>query len=363
MPDGLIATLVFLTAVAASAVTIKPIKTFCERFNILDMPGPNRIHQTPIVRLGGLAIFLGFMAGLTLSFVLPVVRFPVEVERIMLLIGGLTLVVAIQFYDDVIGIKPMPRLALQILAAAIVVLPRVRGERFGIAIDQFNAPWIGEVHLPLIIAIGFTMFWIVGMMNAINWSDGLDGLASTICLVASIVLFLHTFFWPRGDPQFTISLLAVALAGAIVGFIPFNWHPSRIILGDTGAMTLGFVLGTISIIGGAKIATALLALGVPIVDMAWIILYRILNGGSPAQRDTSHLHHRLLAAGWSQPQIVAGYGVVTLIFGVSGLLLPTRELKLIALVVLGLVVLSVIGWQTWALRSTNRSALLNSEDH
>jgi UDP-N-acetylmuramyl pentapeptide phosphotransferase/UDP-N-acetylglucosamine-1-phosphate transferase len=308
----------------------------------LDQPGERRVHTTPIPRLGGLAMFLGFIVALSVSFALPVDRFEQEVERILLLIAGGTILVGMMFFDDIIGIPPLPKLGIQIGVALLVVAPRLRGEVHGIAIDQFNAPFIGQVSLPLAAAIPFTVFWIVGMMNSVNWADGIDGLAGSIGLVACIVLFLHTYFRPKGDPQFTISLLAIALAGAIVGFLPFNWHPARIIMGDTGAMFLGFGLATISIIGGAKIATALLALGVPILDMAWVIIFRLAHGRSPLRADRGHLHHRLLDAGLSQRQVVACFACLTGVFGALALALPSREDKLVAMGVMGAVLIGLI---------------------
>jgi UDP-N-acetylmuramyl pentapeptide phosphotransferase/UDP-N-acetylglucosamine-1-phosphate transferase len=248
------------------------------------------------------------------------------------------------FIDDIVGVPPIPKLLLQIAAAAIVVAPRFRGPDHGIVIETFNAPFLNTVNLPLLVGIGFTIFWIVGMMNAVNWSDGLDGLAATISLIASVVLFLHTYLRPAGDPQFTISLLAIALAGAIVGFLPFNWHPSSIIMGDSGAMFLGFALATISIIGGAKIATTLLAMGIPILDTAWVIIYRVIHGRSPVVADRGHLHHRLLDAGLSQPQVVGCFAVLTAAFGASALALPTRESKLYVLLLMGVVLLALIAW-------------------
>jgi len=269
-------------------------------------------------------------------------RFQVEIERILLLIVGATIVVAVMFVDDLVGIRPLPKLAAQVAAAIIVVLPRLRDEAHGIVIEQFNAPFIGTVSLPLGAALAFTVFWIVGMMNTVNWADGIDGLAASIALIASIILFLHTYYRPSGDPQFTISLLAIALAGSVIGFLPHNWHPSRIIMGDCGAMFLGFALATISIIGGAKIATALLAMGVPILDVAWVIVFRIVNGRSPASADRGHLHHRLLDAGLSQPQVVACFAGLTAAFGALALALPTREAKMGALLIMGVVVLLIM---------------------
>ena len=344
MPHALIAAIVGLLAVAGAAATIPPIRDIARRLQLLDQPDERRVHTIPIPRVGGLGVYFGFMVAVGGSFMLPVERFGVEIERILLMIIGATLIVAVMLFDDIVGIPPLPKLGIQLGAAAIVVLPRLRGETHGIVIEQFNAPYIGTVTLPLLVAIGFTVFWIVGMMNAINWSDGIDGLAASITLVATVILFLHTYFRPSGDPQFTISLLAIALAGAIVGFLIYNWHPASIIMGDTGAMFIGFALATISIIGGAKIATALLALGVPILDTAWVILYRVMHGRSPLGADRGHLHHRLLDAGWSQRQIVAGVAGITALFGTLSLALPTREAKFVAMIVMGLVLLALIAW-------------------
>jgi UDP-N-acetylmuramyl pentapeptide phosphotransferase/UDP-N-acetylglucosamine-1-phosphate transferase len=191
--------------------------------------------------------------------------------------------------------------------------------------------------------VGFTIFWIVGMMNTMNWLDGLDGLASSVTLVATAVLFAHTYFWPRDNPQFTISIIALVLAAAVAGFLPFNWHPSKTILGDAGANFLGFTLAVLSIIGGAKIATALLALGLPVLDVAWVILYRIRHGRSPLSADRGHLHHRLLDRGWSQAKITLFVAGISAMFGVLALVLPTRGSKLAAMFGLGLVLLFTVG--------------------
>ncbi len=345
MSHALIAGVTFLSAALVAHKALPALMTFASRYGLMHEPGdPRRVHQIAVPRIGGIAIFLGFLIGIAVTLVLPVDRFSEEIERLLLLTIGATVIVIAMFFDDVIGLGPIQKLVIQVAVALFVIAPRLHDEQSGIVIEQFNLPFAGTISLPLAVAFLFTTFWIVGMMNALNWSDGLDGLAATIALSASTVLFLHTYFWPRGNPQFTISLLAIALCGAIVGFLPANWHPGRIIMGDTGAMFLGFALATTSIIGGAKIATALLALGVPIVDMAWVIVSRTLQGRSPMSPDRGHLHHRLLDAGWSQPQIVVTYGTITLATGVAGLLLPTRELKLGALLVVGVGVMAAIAF-------------------
>jgi UDP-N-acetylmuramyl pentapeptide phosphotransferase/UDP-N-acetylglucosamine-1-phosphate transferase len=338
-----IALLVFSVTLVASIVFVAKAIELGHRLGLLDQPGPRRLHTVPVPRCGGVAVFLAFVLGVTLSFALEVQRFGVEVERILLTLGAAALIVGVMVYDDVLGISAQIKLLLQIGVALIVVLPRLRGERHGIVIEQFNAPLLGEISLPLVVALGFTVFWIVGMMNALNWIDGLDGLAASVTLVACAVLFGHTYFWPRDDPQFTISILPLALGAGVFGFLLFNWHPARIILGDAGANFLGFALAILSIIGGAKIATALLALGLPILDVAWVILYRLAHGRSPLEADRGHLHHRLLDRGWSQARIVSFVAGASGVFGLLALVLPTRELKLGAMFVLGLVLLSTVG--------------------
>jgi len=337
-----IALIIFAMTGALSALLVGRTIVLSRRLGLLDQTGPRKIHKTPVPRAGGVAVFAAFVVGLTFSFSLDIVRFPRETERLLLLLGAATLIVAVMIYDDAIGIAPLPKLGWQIGAALLVIVPRVRGENHGIVIEQFNAPVIGVIEVPIVIAFGLTLFWIVGMMNTLNWVDGLDGLAASVTLVVCTILFAHTYFWPREDPQFTVSILPLVLAAAVIGFLPFNWHPARIILGDAGANFLGFALAVAAIIGGAKIATAILALGLPVLDVAWVIVYRIAHGRSPLNADRGHLHHRLLDNGWSQAQIVLFVAGTSLLFGMSSLLLPSREAKLAAIVALGLVLVVIL---------------------
>jgi UDP-GlcNAc:undecaprenyl-phosphate GlcNAc-1-phosphate transferase len=338
-----IALAIFASTAALSVALVSRTIVLCHRLGLLDQPGPRRVHLSPLPRAGGLAVFLAFTFGLMVSFSFDVDRLGSEPERLVLLLAGSCLIVGFMVYDDTIGIPARLKLVAQTTAAALVVVPRFRGRDHGIVIDSFNVPIAGQISLPLLVAVGFTIFWIVGMMNTMNWIDGLDGLAASVTLVACAVLFAHTYFWPRHDPQFTISILPLALGAAIVGFLPYNWHPARIILGDAGANFLGFSLAVLSIIGGAKIATALLALGLPVLDVAWVIMYRIAHGRSPLVADRGHLHHRLLDRGWSQSRIVLFVAGVSAVFGLLALVLPSRGYKLGAMLVLGLVLLSTVG--------------------
>lgn len=338
LTHGVIAILIAGLAALLTSSLLPTLIQVADQLHLKSAPTLERhVHSKPLPRIGGLAMFVAFVAAVAVSFWLPVERYPIEVERIALLLAGSVMIVAVMLVDDVVGVSPSVKLFWQVAGAAIIIVPRLRGESHGLVIDQFNNPFGGIVHLPLVIAIAFTLFWVVGFMNTLNWIDGLDGLAGSVTLVAAAVLFFHTFFRPAGDPQFTISLLPAALGGAVIGFLPYNWHPAKILMGDVGAMFLGFALAVISIIGGAKIATALLALWLPILDVAWVIVYRILNGRSPLKADRGHLHHRLLDLGWTQRQIVLLFTALSAGLGGASLFIPKPELKLFALIGAGII--------------------------
>ncbi len=339
MNHALIALCLFLATSGLSALLVWKSIEVGHRAGVVDRPTERGVSQRIVARSGGIPLTIAALTGLALSFSFDVYRFPAEIERLLLLsIGGL-IIATIMLVDDAIGLSARLKLISQLAVALLVVLPRLRGDMHGISLDQFNFPAVGAVSLPEAIAIPVTILWFVGMMNAVNWSDGMDGMAASLSLVASVVMFLHTYFWPRGNPQFTISLLALVLAAAIAGFLPFNWHPARIMLGDSGANFLGFMLAGLSIIGGAKMATALLVLGLPILDVAYVIARRGYLRRPIAGADMSHLHHRLLRRGWSQSQVVLVVSAVSLTFGLMALLLPNREAKLLAMGVLGLLML------------------------
>lgn len=344
MDKGIIALILFAITLGASYAFVAKASSLFERWGLVDRPGPQRVNPNVVARGLGVAMYLAFLVGIGVSFSLPVERFPIETERILLMIIGAAIVVAVMLVDDAIDLPPMVRLIWQIVASMMIIMPRFQGESRGIILEQVNLPLLGVTTFPLVIAVVGTVVWLVGMMNVMNWVDGLDGLAATISLVACSVLFIHTYWGFGGLPQFTISLLPLMLGAAIIGFLPFNWYPSKVIMGDAGAMFLGYMLGVMSLIGGAKIGMMLLVLGFPIMDGLWVTINRIMNGQNAMHRDVRHLHHRLLRAGFNQKQIVLIFSGISGIFGAAALLLPTREYKLIALIVLGVVLLLIMWW-------------------
>lgn len=344
MSHATIAIIVFLTTCGASVAFVSKASELFNRLGLVDQPGPRRVHRVAVPRGLGVALFLAFLVGVGVSYVLPVERQSVETERILLMVIACAIVVGVMLVDDAVSLGPGVKLVWQCVAAGIVILPRLNGEARGIVIEQVNVPFVDTVSLPLGVALLGTFVWFIGLMNVMNWIDGLDGLASTVTLVACIILFVHTWFGPEGLPQFTISILPLALGAAIVGFLPFNWHPARVVMGDAGAMFLGLALAIIAIIGGAKMATALLALGLPIADGLWVVLFRIFHGKSPLQADRGHLHHRLLDSGWNQRTIVLTIGGLSMLFGIGALVLPSRELKAALLIGVGLVLIGLIAY-------------------
>lgn len=311
---------------------------------LVDQPRPGELQRRPIGRTGGYGIVAAFFAALIVS--LPLTDRSYEGYKEFSLLAGLVLGAAFLLpfaaWDDAKRLPPMPQLIAQIGCAIIPVLCGVRIDR----ISNFDiadvAPWL----------IGpLSVFWIVGMINALNWLDTMDGLAGGVSLIGALVLFGASLLQRGPNGQFferqnSIALLGLALAGACIGFLAYNFPPARIFMGTSGSMFLGYALGVISIIGGAKIATAALVLGLPILDTALVIIQRILGRRSPFQGgDGTHLVHRLRAAGYSVRQIVTLVYTLTALFGILSLAL-VREQKIIAFLFVG----AIIGGLLLALR-------------
>jgi UDP-GlcNAc:undecaprenyl-phosphate GlcNAc-1-phosphate transferase len=315
--------LVFVTGFLG-AIALTPLAKRIALFTgAIDKPAARRVHDRPTTRLGGLAIFLAFFAAVGVSLLYPRSD-PNEMPRLLGLLIGCVVMFVVGIYDDHRELKSVPQLTAQLVAAIIAVA-------FGVSILEIPNPFGGALPFQEWFAMLFTLFWLMGMVNTINWLDGIDGLAAGVTVIAGSVLFIHTF---RLE-QLSISLLALALIGAALGFLLFNFSPAQIFMGSAGANVLGFALGVLSIIGGAKVATALLVLGIPILDVAWQIISRLRAGRSPFVADRGHLHHRLLDLGLSQRAIVILYYTFTAFFGVLALVLPSGAYKLIALVIIG----------------------------
>ncbi len=313
---------IFLIGFGFALVLTPLVARLARRTGAMDYPRNRHWHAHPTPKLGGVSLGGAFFVAVGASLLYPRTD-PNELVRLGgLLIGG-AIMLGVGVLDDHRELPALPQLAAQFSAASVAVLS-------GIHILEIANPFGGVITLDAGWAILFTIFWLMGMMNTINWIDGLDGLAGGIVAIAGAVLFIHTF--QLG--QYSLALLALALIGAVLGFLPYNFAPAKIFMSG-GAPWLGFVLGGLAIIGGAKVATALLVLGIPILDVAWQIVNRVRAGRSPFAADRGHLHHLLLDLGVPARVIVFVYYAVTLCLGALALLLPSGIYKLIALIAIG----------------------------
>ena len=315
------------------------VKAFCYKVGWLDKPAERRVHKKAVPRLGGVAIYVAFVIA-SLFFYSPGPNLNAHANELTiywLLITAGALLVIVHAYDDIVGLGPWPKLIAQTMAVVIILGPWIDATFHGIllftfnnpfGVDHFipNLPWYREPTLFLIVhnsdialaaipAILLTWFWTVGMMNTVNWIDGMDGLATGVVGITALFITLISFMLH----QYSIAVLSAIFTGAVFGFLPHNWNPAKIFMGDTGSMFLGLTLAVLSIMGGAKLALALMVLGVPILDVALVIINRIRRGQSPLHYDKTHLHHRLMAMGLSVKQICYLFYGVAIIFGLLAL--------------------------------------------
>ena len=281
-----------IAAVVAFALTPLMMRV-AWRLGVVDKPGGRRIHDRPIPLLGGVAMFLGILAAVAPNLDLD--------RRYVMILLGAALICLLGALDDRFGIPPLPKLLGQIACAAIPVAD-------GMTIDSITIPFVQPSTVSFgILAYPLTILFIVAVANVVNLADGMDGLAAGVCAISAITFAILALSLGR----ISAAVLAAAIAGACLGFLPWNFNPARIFMGDSGALLLGFLLACVSIQGVMKTAAALalvfplVVLLVPILDTSFVILKRLKAGRSIASADRSHFHHRLLRVGYTQRQAVA----------------------------------------------------------
>ena len=303
-----------LTAAIVAFITTPVVRTLAFRVGAVDVPRDNRrMHNHPIPRMGGLAIFFGFILS-ALIFV------PLDAPLRGMLLGAVIIVI-LGIFDDIYALPALPKLLVQIAAAAVAVL---MGNQIEVLsnpnIFSSNPYWdLGFLSIPI------SVFWIVGITNAVNLIDGLDGLACGVSTISSMTLLVIALV--ASEPN--VAILMAALAGGCLGFLPYNMNPAKIFMGDTGSTFLGYILAVVSIQGLFKFYTIIsfavpfLMLGLPIFDTCFAFIRRIAHGQSPMHADRSHVHHRLIDMGFNQKQAVAVLYVVSAILGLSAVVLTT----------------------------------------
>jgi UDP-GlcNAc:undecaprenyl-phosphate/decaprenyl-phosphate GlcNAc-1-phosphate transferase len=295
------------------------------RLGIVAKSGGRRRHHGVVSRLGGIGLVSGFFGALVVSRIGPIpTGDPNEMRRFWGLVVGGAAMFVFGLIDDRYELPAWSQylgyaLAALIAAASIIIL------------ERFNNPFTDElIVLPALLYIPLTIFWITGMIVTVNWLDGLDGLATGVSAILALVLAIHMF----RSGQFSVVPQALALLGASLGFLVYNVAPARVHLGSNGAFFLGYAIGALGLIAGGRVATVLLVMGIPIVDVAWTILDRWRHGENPGQADRRHLHFRLQDAGLSTRRIVFVYWGFCALAGVAALALSSRLYKLLSLALL-----------------------------
>ncbi|EFR32639.1 glycosyltransferase, group 4 family [Peptoniphilus harei ACS-146-V-Sch2b] len=312
----------FLAAFILTFIQMPFTIKIAKKKGFLDVPkDERRVHKKPIPVGGGIAMVISVS-------ILMVYFLPINKNLIMALIASLIIAIS-GLYDDKEGLSPKLKFLFQILAAVILIIGGMKIEFFTNPFDSHDALLILNI-----LSIPVTIFWVCGITNTINLIDGLDGLASGVSMICAISMFFITYKMGRYD----VSLVCALVAGACLGFLPFNFNPAKIFMGDTGALYLGFMLSYISISGFLKQAAILmifvpvLILGVPVFDTAFAMVRRKLSGKSMVEADKGHLHHRLLKMGLNQRQTVVILYSISAIFGVLANLI-SRFHSSIALVI------------------------------
>lgn len=306
----------FALAFVVAYLMTPHVKTFAERIGAIDIPkDERRIHDHPIPRMGGLAIFMGFIAS-----VIIFVSFSSQVMGILL---GALIIAAMGAVDDIVSLRPWIKLVVQVIAALVAI-------RCGLYFSVITNPNILSYNVTINmgwLAFPLTVFWIVGCTNAFNLIDGLDGLAVGVSAISSFTLLVVSILVSDANTCFVLA----ALCGACVGFMPYNMNPARIFMGDVGSQFLGFVLATVSIMGFFKLSALItvvvpmMAMLLPLADTTFAFTRRILHGQSPFHADRGHFHHRLLAMGLTQKQAVAVLYAFSAVMGLVSVIIAGRD--------------------------------------
>lgn len=319
----------FLAAFAITFLQMPFTIKFAKKKGFLDVPKDNRrVHKKPIPVGGGIAMVIS--VSILMLFFLPINK-----SLVLTIIASLIIAIS-GLYDDKKGLSPKLKFIFQILAAVILIIAGMKIEFVTNPFDSNDALLILNM-----LSIPVTIFWVCGITNTINLIDGLDGLASGVSMICAISMFFITYNMGRYD----VSLVCALVAGACLGFLPFNFNPAKIFMGDTGALYLGFMLSYISISGFLKQAAILmifvpvLILGVPVFDTAFAMVRRKLSGKSMVEADKGHLHHRLLKMGLNQRQTVVILYSISAIFGLLANLISKFHSSIALVISIGVIVL------------------------
>ena len=318
------------------------VKALSVKMGAVDVPKDGRrMHDHPIPRMGGLAIFFGFVVSMLL-FV------PLDMEKKGMLLGAVIIVV-LGILDDIYALPAVPKFLVQIIAALVAV---VAGNRIDVLsnpnIFSSNPGWqLGWLAYPI------TVIWIVAITNSVNFIDGLDGLACGVSTISAASMLVIALLVSELDGELDVAVMMAALVGACIGFLPYNFNPAKIFMGDTGSTFLGFIMAVVSVNGMFKQYTIIsfvvpfLMLGLPIFDECFAVIRRLSRGQSPMAPDRGHVHHRLIDMGFSQKQAVGVLYVISAILGLSAVVLTAGGAQKAMVFLLAMGVAAAIAWRVF----------------
>lgn len=362
VPFALQYIIVLISTLVLSAVATPLVRFLSFKIGAVDNPNARRINKVPMPTAGGLAVFIAFAVSV-LGF-LPGIIKHLNVDGVyihyvfpLVLAGGIIILTGL--IDDVKELKPLPKLCGILIAATIIWL--WTDFRF----DDFKIPFGGPlIHFPNWVSFLLTVLWIVAITNAVNLIDGLDGLVSGVSIISLTTMGIVSYFFLH-DSNIFLPLTIFILVVSIAGFLPYNYHPAIIYLGDTGALFIGFMIGVLSLQGlknstAVAVVTPMIILGVPITDTVVAIIRRSLSGKKIYEADRMHLHHRLLSMGLTHRGTVLVIYAISFIFSLTSLLLNVSSrlggVLLMVFLLLGVLILS----EMVGIFGENRTPLLNA---
>jgi UDP-GlcNAc:undecaprenyl-phosphate/decaprenyl-phosphate GlcNAc-1-phosphate transferase len=334
----------FLIALFASFSATPFSIWLARKYGVLDQPDHRKVHKEPIPRWGGVGIYIGLLTAVLCLFagfprfrtlllyrhsiydggkLIDIVSLDKQLAGILV---GFTCVAVLGMMDDRRSVPALPKLLIMIIASLVAL-------NYGVQISGLHFPFFNYFKFPIFISQLVTVFWIIGFMNAINLADGLDGLAAGLAAIASATFMAVAIVQTGLETTFVAkqlklaAILSAGLCGACLGFLPYNFSPARVFMGDGGALGIGFLLGAITVIGTLKTTAVLsvmipiIVVGLPVLDVGLAMLRRYKKGARMMEPDKEHLHHRLLNKGWTPREVVLLVYVLTLILSVSAIFL------------------------------------------
>ena len=338
--------IVFILTLIVSTISVPFVIKLAQKLGVVDKPDARKVHSNVMPRLGGLAIYIAFLAGFI--YISTIIELPMSIAI------AATVIVIVGFIDDKFQIKPWHKLSGQLLAAIVVLSD-------GLFIKYLSIPFVEEsVQVSLWIAIPISIIWIIGVTNAVNLIDGLDGLASGVSIIAAAAIFVMALIMN----DIIVAFLSITLIGSTLGFLFFNFHPAKIFMGDTGSLLLGFLLAILSLISFKQVTIItliipIIILAVPIIDTSIAIIRRKLNRQRIMDADKNHLHHRLLAAGFSHRQAVLFIYSMAILFGGSAILVYKADLVASIIIFVLLLLITELLIEALELINKNYKPLLN----